>query len=175
MSVHPRNTTNGLIVIAVWRLIKCVFMFAVAIGAASLMHGEARDTLLRWAHDLHLNPDGWIVRTLLAHASALGPREIILLRGVSFALGMLYGVEGVGLALGERWAEWLTVVATGLLIPIEIYEVLFHFSVLKLLVLIGNVLIVAYLVWLLRRTPGGALVVGEKKDPRTPLALRSGA
>jgi uncharacterized membrane protein (DUF2068 family) len=88
---------------------------------------------------------------------------------------MLYGVEGVGLALGERWAEWLTVVATGLLIPIEIYEVLFHFSVLKLLVLIGNVLIVAYLVWLLRRTPGGALVVGEKKDPRTPLALRSGA
>jgi uncharacterized membrane protein (DUF2068 family) len=152
VSAHSRNTTTGLLVIAVWRLIKCVFMFAIAIGAAGLMHGEARDTLLRWAHDLHLNPDGWIVRALLAHVGALGPREVIVLRGVSFALGMLYGVEGVGLSLGERWAEWLTVVATGLLIPIEVYEVLFHFSMLKLLVLIGNLLIVAYLIWFLRRT-----------------------
>ena len=172
MSVHARNRTTALVVIAVWRLIKCAFMFAVAIGAASLMHGEARDTLLRWAHDLHLNPDGWIVRSMLAQGIAFGAAALF---GVSFALGMLYGVEGVGLALGERWAEWLTVVATGLLIPIEVYEVLFHFSVLKLLVLIGNVLIVAYLVWLLRRTIAGASVARERKDPRAPLALRPGA
>jgi uncharacterized membrane protein (DUF2068 family) len=151
-------TTTGLIVIAVWRLIKCVFMFAVAVGAAGLMHGEARETLLRWAHDLHLNPDGWIVRTTLAHADSLRPGRVVLLRAITFALGMLYGVEGVGLMLGERWAEYLTVVATGLLIPVELYEVAVHFSVLKLLVLAGNVAIVAYLLWLLRRTrPGLAL------------------
>lgn len=151
--MHARNPTTGwLIAIAVWRLIKCVFMFAVAVGAASLMHGEARQTLLRWAHDLHLNPDGWIVRTTLAHAHALRPGRIVLLRAVTFALGMLYGIEGVGLMLGERWAEYLTVVATGLLIPVEIFEVVVHFSVLKLLVLAGNIAIIAYLMWIIRHS-----------------------
>jgi uncharacterized membrane protein (DUF2068 family) len=169
-AVSARNPTTGwLVAIAVWRLIKCAFMFAIAVGAASLMHGEARETLLRWAHDLHLNPDGWIVRTTLAHADALRPGRIVLLRAITFALGMLYGVEGVGLMLGERWAEYLTVIATGLLIPVEIYEVALHFSVLKLLVLAGNVAIVWYLVWVLRRTRGpapSAQILPAEQDER---------
>ena len=43
----------------------------------------------------------------------------------AFAYAIVFSVEGIGLLLGSRWAEWLTVVSTGLLIPFEIYEV-FH-------------------------------------------------
>jgi uncharacterized membrane protein (DUF2068 family) len=31
-------------------------------------------------------------------------------------------VEGGGLFYRKRWAEWLTVVATSLLVPLEVYE-----------------------------------------------------
>ena len=41
----------------------------------------------------------------------------------TFLYAALFAVEGVGLWLGKRWAEWLTVVTTSLLIPIEIYEI----------------------------------------------------
>ena len=34
----------------------------------------------------------------------------------------LYIVEGVGLILRKRWAEWLTASATTIFIPMEIFE-----------------------------------------------------
>jgi len=42
--------------------------------------------------------------------------------------------EGVGLALRKRWAEYLTIIATSSLIPLEVYELIQHFSVMKILV-----------------------------------------
>ena len=38
----------------------------------------------------------------------------------------LFLVEGVGLWLLKRWAEWLTVIITSSLVPIEIYEIHRH-------------------------------------------------
>jgi uncharacterized membrane protein (DUF2068 family) len=59
---------------------------------------------------------------------------------------VLFGIEGVGLWLGKHWAEWFTVIATGSLIPLELYETLYHFGWIKLATLIGNIAIIAYLV-----------------------------
>jgi uncharacterized membrane protein (DUF2068 family) len=53
----------------------------------------------------------------------------------------------------KRWAEWFTVIATGSLIPIEVYEIVSHPSVLKVLVLIVNIGIVAYLIYRIRSEP----------------------
>jgi uncharacterized membrane protein (DUF2068 family) len=60
-------------------------------------------------------------------------------------------VEGGGLFLRKRWAEWLTVVATTLLIPLELYELVRRPSALKGAGLIVNILIVLYLVRVVRR------------------------
>jgi uncharacterized membrane protein (DUF2068 family) len=54
-------------------------------------------------------------------------------------------VEGVGLFYRRRWAEWLTVVATSLLIPLELYELVRSPSLLKAGGIAVNVAIVIYL------------------------------
>ena len=54
-------------------------------------------------------------------------------------------VEAFGLHLRRRWAEWMTVIGTGVLIPYEFYLMVRDFSALKVLVLIINSLIVYYL------------------------------
>ena len=54
---------------------------------------------------------------------------------------VLEGVEAVGLWLQKRWAEYLTFIATTLLLPLEIYE-LTKVSPLKVLTLIMNVAVV---------------------------------
>jgi uncharacterized membrane protein (DUF2068 family) len=59
--------------------------------------------------------------------------------------------EGAGLWLDQLWAEYLTVVATSLLIPFEVYELVRHPSVLKAAGIAVNVAIVVYLAHLLRR------------------------
>jgi uncharacterized membrane protein (DUF2068 family) len=72
------------------------------------------------------------------------------LRGVGIALiayGLLEGLEAVGLWLTKRWAEYLTFVATTILLPLEIYEIVHRQSALKIIGFIINVAVVIYLLF----------------------------
>ena len=51
----------------------------------------------------------------------------------------------------KRWAEYLTVVVTASLIPLEVWEIFRHPTWLKVLALVINVAILIYLIRLLRR------------------------
>jgi len=61
------------------------------------------------------------------------------------AYALLEGTEAVGLWLGRRWAEYLTFLATVIFVPYEIYELTRSVSALKVLALVINLAIVAYL------------------------------
>jgi uncharacterized membrane protein (DUF2068 family) len=63
------------------------------------------------------------------------------------AYGIVEGVEAVGLWLEKRWAEYLTVVVTASLLPLEVLELTRHATVLKILTFIVNIAVVVYLVW----------------------------
>jgi uncharacterized membrane protein (DUF2068 family) len=72
------------------------------------------------------------------------------LREVGIALlsyGVLEGIEAVGLWYTKRWAEYLTFIATTLLLPLEIYELIHRQSALKIIGFIVNVAVVAYLLY----------------------------
>jgi len=86
----------------------------------------------------------------------LSKHEVTLFGIGALLYGLLELVEGVGLFMRKRWAEWLTVIATSLLIPVEIYELANPPSWLKAAGLAVNVLIVLYLL----------KVVREKREPR---------
>lgn len=64
------------------------------------------------------------------------------------AYGVLEGVEAVGLWYGKRWAEYLTFIATTILLPLEIYEIIHQGTALKV---IGFLINLAVVVWLLLR------------------------
>jgi len=61
------------------------------------------------------------------------------------AYAALEGTEAVGLWFQKRWAEYLTLIATCLFLPYEIYELARQVTVLRVLALTANLLIVAYL------------------------------
>jgi uncharacterized membrane protein (DUF2068 family) len=63
------------------------------------------------------------------------------------AYGLLEGVEAVGLWLTKRWAEYLTFVATTILLPLEVYEIVSRVSVLKIIGFLINLAVVIYLIW----------------------------
>ena len=73
--------------------------------------------------------------------------------------GGLELVEGVGLWLDQLWAEYLTVIATSLFIPFELYELAIRPSLWKAGGILVNVLIVLYLARALRR-----LIVAARSD-----------
>jgi len=59
----------------------------------------------------------------------------------------LEATEGVGLAMRRRWAEYLTVIATGILIPYEAYEVVRRPTFFKVGALFLNLAVVGYLAY----------------------------
>ena len=63
------------------------------------------------------------------------------------AYAVLEGVEAIGLWHGKRWAEYLTFIATVVLLPFEIYELTERVSPLKLIGFVINLAVVVYLIY----------------------------
>ena len=99
--------------------------------------------------DLNLDLGGNLIERLLAAALAWLlqiPHQTLFALGI-ILYAVLEGTEGIGLWLKRRWAEYLTVIATGLLIPYEVFEVYRRQTPLRVGGLLLNVAVVAYLAW----------------------------
>ena len=70
----------------------------------------------------------------------------------SFIYAGLRLTEGIGLLFNQRWAEYLVVIATAILIPLEIHEILRRVSFPRIAVFVVNVAVMCYLIANLRRT-----------------------
>jgi uncharacterized membrane protein (DUF2068 family) len=146
------KTSNGklLRVIAVFKFLKATTLVALGVGALRLLHKDVGDVLERWVEVLRIDPGGRFVNAALAKAAHLRPEQIKELGIVSFLYAALFLVEGTGLWLRKLWAEWLTVVITGSLVPVEIYELFRHPSWAKVVALAINLGIVGYLIYRIR-------------------------
>jgi uncharacterized membrane protein (DUF2068 family) len=75
------------------------------------------------------------------------PSHLRILAVVLLAFAALEATEMVGLWLNKRWAEYLTFVATTVLVPYEVYELTLSVSVFKLVALAINLAVVVYLLF----------------------------
>jgi uncharacterized membrane protein (DUF2068 family) len=82
----------------------------------------------------------------LTRLFAVSTRNLEITGVVLAAYAVLEGVEAVGLWTGRRWAEYLTFVATSLLLPLEVYEISRRPTALKAIALVVNLAIVVYLI-----------------------------
>jgi uncharacterized membrane protein (DUF2068 family) len=80
-------------------------------------------------------------------ALSLSSSTLFILGLLTAAYALLEGVEAVGLWLRRRWAEYLTFVATAILLLPEIYELTGRISVFKILAMIVELLIITYLLF----------------------------
>jgi uncharacterized membrane protein (DUF2068 family) len=132
--------------IGVFKLFKVFLLIAVGIGAINFLHKDAATTVMHWTQVLRVDPDNRLVHRLLVKIFRVTPKQLKELSVGTFLYAGLFATEGVGLLLRRRWAEYFTIVTTGGLIPLEIFELARHFTVTKSVVLLINVLIVGYLV-----------------------------
>ncbi len=146
-----RGGLGLLKVIAVFKLVKALLLLAAGLGALRLLDPATAESVRRWVHALAFRFDspaftGLAEEVLHLRASRL---EIVGISAILYAA--LFTVEGVGLWLGRRWAEYLTIVATSSFIPFEIYELTRGVSWPRLVTLAINLVVVGYLVWKVRR------------------------
>ncbi|MBI1912883.1 MAG: DUF2127 domain-containing protein [Deltaproteobacteria bacterium] len=117
----------------------------VSISVFNFLDSNVEATFTNLCTTFRLNTENEIIAAAIKKAGMIENGTFIGITLVIFVLGAVNLVEAWGLHLRRRWAEWLTVFATGALIPLEIYEVYSSITPLKVGILILNVAIVLYL------------------------------
>jgi uncharacterized membrane protein (DUF2068 family) len=159
-TVAPNRRT--LRAIALFKFGKALACFAVAATAFGLLGEDARmgalESLTRLATALARATEfsgvrGWIggvleaTVTLVVHwLGNVTPTKLQVAGLIAVAYGAVLSVEGAGLWLAKTWAEWFSVVVTGSLIPLEVWEVAHRFTPVRVGILVLNVAVVGYLI-----------------------------
>lgn len=149
-SVHD----NGLLLIGIFKLAKSVFFFCIGIGAIHLLHKDLSDEVMRLATALRFDPESRVVGLVMDKVDLIDAQRLREIGFATFAYSALALTEGVGLLLQKVWAEYLTLILTISFLPWELYELARRPSWGRLALLVINLLVLWYLVWLLKRKRG---------------------
>jgi uncharacterized membrane protein (DUF2068 family) len=152
MTTSRDGSARVVLLIGAFKLVKSALLIALAVLA-----WRFADLLVTGRNPLHRAleimdwagafPGRHVVLKALDRLWAVRPKEAVELGIGALAYAAVFLVEGVGLLLRKRWAEWLTVGVTASFIPVEVYEMVEHFGAGKVITVALNVAIVAYLIW----------------------------
>ncbi len=143
---RKQESATVLVLIALFKLVKALALIAVGIRALKYLHKDLAASVLHWVNVLRVDPDNRFIQPILAKAFSVTPRQLRELSAGTFFYAALLLIEGIGLLLRKHWAEYFTIITTGALLPLEIYELAKHVTMAKTIVLVINAAIVWYLV-----------------------------
>jgi uncharacterized membrane protein (DUF2068 family) len=149
-SGHKKH--RGLMAIAALKFVNGIGLLAIGLGALHYLHGDIEKDVAHWMDLLRADPHNRYLLWLLEKLSNVDDRRLRQLSVGTFFYSALFLLEGTGLAMAKRWAEYLTIITTASLMPLEIYEIYVRTTVPRIVVLLVNIVVVAYLVVELRRT-----------------------
>ena len=150
--MQPSSRSRILLrVIAAFKFVKAFLLIITGAGILRLVNRDVGSLAEHLVDRFHLDPGTPFVAHALSRISSLTPQQLQKIGLVAFIYAGLFLLEGIGLWSLKRWGEWLTVVITGSLLPVEIYELTRHPTFTRIGVLLMNGGIVAYLIWRIRR------------------------
>jgi uncharacterized membrane protein (DUF2068 family) len=150
MSKPDTHRYGPLLLIAVGKLLKAAFLLALAAAVLRLVHRDVEEVLHRWAREVHVDSASRLLSEAIAKVAGVSDRQLQVIALALFLYAALFAAEGVGLLLRKVWAEYLTVVSTALLLPIEVYELARHATLARAAILMVNLVILIYLIARLR-------------------------
>lgn len=142
---------RGLLLIGLFKLGKAILFFALGLGAIHLLHKDIGDEVMRLATALKFDPESKFVTLLLDKVDLIDAHRLKEISLATFGYSALALTEGIGLMLEKVWAEYLTLCLTVSFLPWELYELARQPNLFRLSLLIINLAVLWYLVWLLRR------------------------
>jgi uncharacterized membrane protein (DUF2068 family) len=155
--IHSEHS-SGLLLIGLFKLSKAALSIALGVGALKLAHHDLGIVVLHVSDVLKIDPESRLVALLMSKADLIGAPQLRHFSFLTFTYAALCLIEGTGLVLEKRWAEYFTVTLTILALPWECFELAKEVTTVRVSLLIINLIVLAYLVWLLRRQ--------NRRDPK---------
>ena len=152
---HKRAPTLWLIIGI--KLVKGLLFAGLALAAYTLSDNDLPAEYQEFLKHLKLNPERKFWADLAVHpgnkffthlAEQIGQlteANVLWAAGGTFFYSLFSLVEGAGMVFRASWAGWMAIGESAFFIPIEIFELIKHFSVLVFVILCINIFIVWYL------------------------------
>jgi uncharacterized membrane protein (DUF2068 family) len=166
--VHlPRVKLEPLRWIGGYKLVKASMSLFMALVVLRWTHRDLPEVAAQWMERLHITTQSKLghfisEKVILVHSQSL--RRVAIVLFIYTGVTML---EGIGLLMRKTWAEWLTVVTTAGLIPVEVHELAKRFTWVRLTILLLNIGVVIYLVLRLKRDHARRAAVVEAGKPQS--------
>jgi uncharacterized membrane protein (DUF2068 family) len=148
-STHPDRRRRLLRAVASLEFGKGIFVALMGFCALALVHKD----VWRYADSLltlfHINTDRRYAQAFLDFADSVTDARLWAAARIAFAYAVLRFTEAYGLWKQRTWAEWVALVSGTLLLPLEVREVIRGLTLLRCSLLVGNVAVVLYILYVI--------------------------
>ncbi len=145
---HRRHHNKVLLTIAIFKLLKASAVAAAGVTAIVFRNADLAKAFRQWVNYFRMDAQNHFINSVIQRLASVHAHQLEMLAVGSFMYAAMFMVEGLGLYFEKPWAEYLVIVNTFLLVPVEVFELIKKPSWVKVLLLVGNLAIVAYLIYL---------------------------
>ena len=145
-----RSQRRVLQSVALFEFFKGIFVVLMGFCALALVHKDVwlyAESLLAL---FHISTDRKSAQLFLDFADNVTDAHLWTAARIAFAYSALRFTEAYGLWHTRTWAEWVALVSGALLLPLEIRELMRGLSVLRAVLLVGNLAVVLYMLYVIR-------------------------
>ncbi len=142
-----KEIAAGVRAIALFEAVKGAVVLVAGFGLLALVHRDLEEIAERLVRHSHLNPASHYPRVFIEAAARTSDSRLRTLAGLAFVYSTVRFVEAYGLWKMRAWAEWFAIISGFIYLPVEAYELIEKPTLIRAGVLIGNSLIVAYLLY----------------------------
>jgi uncharacterized membrane protein (DUF2068 family) len=144
-----RRQRRVLRAVAGFEFFKGLFVVVMGVCAIALLHKDVwliAESLLAL---FHVNTDRRWAQIFLDFADSVTDARLWAAARIAFAYAALRFTEAYGLWKERTWAEWVAFVSGTLLLPMEIRELFRGLTVLRCALLLGNLAVVFYMLYII--------------------------
>jgi uncharacterized membrane protein (DUF2068 family) len=145
-SLHSPDTA-ALRAIAIFESGKGILVLAIGIGLLFFLDQNLEVSVVDVLRHMRLDPASRVPHMLVDLAHRTNGFDFRIIAGVSALYAMVRFTEAYGLWFDRAWGEWIGALSGGIYLPFEATEAITRPTVMHLVLLLGNLVIVVFLVF----------------------------
>jgi len=147
IAVDLHSHVGGLRAVATIEALKGVLAILLTACLLFLLHKDVEQMAGNILDALHISPEHPISLAFLHVARNMTDGRLWGLAAGAVAYAGVRFVEAYGLWNRRVWAEWFALLSGALYVPLEITQAIEHPDAIHILVLVANIFIVLYMLW----------------------------
>jgi uncharacterized membrane protein (DUF2068 family) len=140
-----KNVKGGLRIVSIFEAMNGLLVLLTGFGLLAYIHKDLHFAAERLVRHFHLNPASHYPRIFLDLADHVTDAQLWVMALSALLYAAARFVEAYGLWHERQWAEWFGLLAGGMYVPIELFELARGVTWPKTVLLVVNVGIVVYL------------------------------